>query len=122
LGQQAGLSVQREPQHLLQDGAADKPADVLFGSFYHGYHVTIVNPFIDIHKKIRGPDSSLQSAVTQKRQNYADRCRAAGKLLVVCASRNVVRSQTDLLNHNMHFLILFMLGFVANFLLKAFLI
>jgi hypothetical protein len=47
--------------------------------------VTIVNPFTDIHKKIRDPDSFLQSAVTHKRQNYADRCRAAGKLFAVCA-------------------------------------
>ncbi len=29
--------------------------------------------------------SFLQSAVTHKRQNYADRCRAAGKLFAVCA-------------------------------------
>jgi hypothetical protein len=32
----------------IQDGAGDKPADVLFGSFYHGrdlcVDVTIVNP------------------------------------------------------------------------------
>jgi YD repeat-containing protein len=82
LGQQAGLSVQREPQNLLQDGSGDKPANVLFGSFYHGrdlcFDVTIVNPFTDIHKKIRGPDSFLQSAVTHKRQHYAARCSAAG--------------------------------------------
>jgi hypothetical protein len=88
LGQLAGLSVQREPQHLLQD-TADKPADVLFGSFYHGrdlcVDVTIVNPVTDIHKNIRDPDYFLQSAVTHKRQNYADRCRAAGKLTAVCA-------------------------------------
>jgi hypothetical protein len=41
--------VQREPQNLLQDGTGDKPADVLFGSFYHGrdlcVDVTIVNPY-----------------------------------------------------------------------------
>jgi YD repeat-containing protein len=42
--------------------------------------VTIVNPFTDIDKKIRDPDSFLQSAVTHKRQHYADRCSAAGKL------------------------------------------
>ncbi len=40
--------MQREPQNLLQDGTGDKPADVLFGSFYHGrdlcVDVTIVNP------------------------------------------------------------------------------
>jgi hypothetical protein len=46
---------------LLQDGTGDKPADVLFGSFYHGrdlcVDVTIVNPFTDIHKKIRDPES-----------------------------------------------------------------
>ncbi len=57
----------------------DKPADVLFGSFYHGrdlcVDVTIVNPFSAIHKKLRDPDSFLQSAVTHKRQNYADRCK-----------------------------------------------
>jgi hypothetical protein len=41
--------------------------------------------FSDIHKKIRHPDSFLQSAVTHKRQIYADRCRAAGKLFAVCA-------------------------------------
>jgi hypothetical protein len=68
--------VQREPQNLLQDGTGDKPADVLFGSFYHGrdlcVDVTIVNPFTDIHKKIRDPDFFLQSAVTHKRQQYAD--------------------------------------------------
>jgi hypothetical protein len=29
--------------------------------------------------------SFLQSAVTHKRQDYADRCRAAGKLFSVCA-------------------------------------
>jgi hypothetical protein len=89
LGQRAGLSVQREPQNLLQDGTGDKPADVLFGSFYHGLDlcvdVTIVNPFTDIHKKIRDPDSFLQSAVTHKRQHYVARCSAAGKLFAVCA-------------------------------------
>jgi hypothetical protein len=62
LGQQTGLSVRREPQNLLQDGTGDKPADFLFGSFYHGrdlcVDVTIVNPFTDILKKIRDPDSS----------------------------------------------------------------
>jgi hypothetical protein len=36
LGQKAGLSVRRELQNLLQDETGDKPADVLFGSFYHG--------------------------------------------------------------------------------------
>ncbi len=74
---------------MLQDGTRDKPADVLFGSFHHGrdlcVDVTIVNPFTDIHKKIRDPDSFLQSAVTHKRQHYADRCSAAGKLFAVCA-------------------------------------
>jgi hypothetical protein len=91
--------VQREPQNLLQDGTGDKPADVLFCSFYHGrdlcVDVTIVNPFTDIHKKIRDP--FLQSAVTHKRQHYAARCRAAGKLFAVCAFevRNEVRSQAD---------------------------
>jgi hypothetical protein len=49
LGQQPGLSVQREPQNLLQDGTGDKPADVLFGSFYHGRNlcvdVTIIHSF-----------------------------------------------------------------------------
>ncbi len=83
--------MRREPENLLQDGTGDKPADVLFGSFYHGRElcvdVTIVIPFTDIHKKIRVPDSFLQSAIvkTHKRQNYADRCRAAGKLFAVCA-------------------------------------
>jgi hypothetical protein len=89
LGQQAGLSVQQEPQNLLQDGTGHKPADVLFGSFYHGrdlcVDVTIVNPFTDIHKKLRDPDSFLQSAVTHKRQHYAARCNTAGKLFAVCA-------------------------------------
>jgi hypothetical protein len=89
LGQQAGLSVQREPQNLLQDGTGDKPAAVLFGSFYHGrdlcVDVTIVNPFTDIHKKLRDPDSFLQSAVTHKPQHYAARYNAAGKLFAVCA-------------------------------------
>jgi hypothetical protein len=74
LGQQAGLAVRREPQNSLQDGTGDKPADVLFGSFCHGrdlrVDVTIMNPFTDIQKKIRDPDSFLQSAVTHKRQNY----------------------------------------------------
>jgi hypothetical protein len=46
---------------LLQDGTGDKPADVLFVSLYHGrdlcVDVTIVNPFTDIHKKLRDPDS-----------------------------------------------------------------
>jgi hypothetical protein len=76
-------------QSEVKDGTGDKPADVLFGSFYHGrdlcVDVTIVNPFTDIHKKIRDPDSFLQSAVTHKRQNYAARCSAAGKLFAVCA-------------------------------------
>jgi hypothetical protein len=47
--------------------------------------VTIVNPFTDIHKKLRDPDSFLQSAVTHKRQHYDARCNAAGKLFAVCA-------------------------------------
>jgi hypothetical protein len=47
--------------------------------------VTIVNPLTDIHNKIRDPDSFLQSAVTHKRQHYAARCNAAGKLFAVCA-------------------------------------
>jgi hypothetical protein len=47
--------------------------------------VTIVNPFTDIHKKICDPDYFLQSAVAHKRQSYADRCRAEGKLFAVCA-------------------------------------
>jgi hypothetical protein len=76
-------------QSEVKDGTGDKPADVLFGSFYHGrdlcVDVTIVNPFTDIHKKIRDPDSFLQSAVTHKRQHYAARCSAAGKLFAVCA-------------------------------------
>jgi hypothetical protein len=37
------------------------------------------------YKKIRDPDSFLQSAVTHKPQNNADRCRAAVKLFAVCA-------------------------------------
>jgi hypothetical protein len=41
--------VQREHQNLLQDGTGDEPADVLFGSLYHGrdlcVDVTIVNPY-----------------------------------------------------------------------------
>ncbi len=43
--------------------------------------------FFDIHKKIRDPDSFLKSAVTHKRQNYADRCTdlRSGKLFAVCA-------------------------------------
>ncbi len=91
VGQQAGLSVRREPQNLFQYDLGDKPADVLFGLFYHGrdvcVDVTIVNLFTDIHKKTRDPVSFLQSAVTHKRQNYADRdrCRAAGKLYAVWA-------------------------------------
>jgi hypothetical protein len=48
-------------------------------------YVTIVNPFTGIHKKIRDPDSFLQSAVTHKRQHYGARCNAAGKLFAVCA-------------------------------------
>ncbi len=47
--------------------------------------MTIVNPFTDIHKKLRDPDSFLQSAVTHKRQHYAARRNAAGKLFAVCA-------------------------------------
>jgi hypothetical protein len=44
-----------------------------------------VNPFTDIHKKLQDPDSFLQSTVTHKRQHYAARCNAAGKLFAVCA-------------------------------------
>jgi hypothetical protein len=40
---------------------------------------------MDIHKKFLEPDSFLQSAVTHKRQHYAARCNAAGKLFAVCA-------------------------------------
>jgi hypothetical protein len=81
--------MQREPQNLLQDGTGDKLDDDLFGSFCHGrdlwIDVTIVNPFTDKHKKLRDADSFLQSAVTHKRQHYAARCSAAGKLFAVCA-------------------------------------
>jgi hypothetical protein len=74
--------VQREPLNLLQDGTGDKPADVLFGSFYHGrdlcVDVTIVNPFTRTF-------AAQILSFTRKRQNYADRCRAAGKLFAVCA-------------------------------------
>ncbi len=41
----------------------------------------VTNPFNDIDKKIRVPDSFLQSAVTHKRQHYANRCSAAGKYI-----------------------------------------
>jgi hypothetical protein len=58
---------------------------LLFGSFYMIVICALMCIFTDIHKKIRDPDSFLQSAVTHKRQNYADRCRAAGKLFAVCA-------------------------------------
>jgi hypothetical protein len=44
-----------------------------------------VNPSTDIHKKLRDPDYFLQLAVTHKRQHYAARCNAAGKLFAVCA-------------------------------------
>jgi hypothetical protein len=59
---------------LHQDGTGDKPADVLFGSFYHGrdlcVHVTILNPFTDIHKK-------FATQILSSSRNYADRRRAA---------------------------------------------
>jgi hypothetical protein len=71
--------MRREPQNLLQDGTGDKPADVLFGSFYHGRDLCVAR--IDIHKKIRDPHSFF----THKRQISADRCRTAGKLFAVCA-------------------------------------
>jgi hypothetical protein len=61
----------------------------LFGSFYHGRDLCVdvdtVNPFTDIHKKVRDPDSLLQSAITHKRQNYAYRCRPAGNIFAVRA-------------------------------------
>ncbi len=44
-----------------------------------------MNPFTEIHKKLRDPDSFLQSAVNHKRQHYTARCSAAGKLFAVCA-------------------------------------
>jgi hypothetical protein len=64
--------MRREPQNLLQDGTGDKPADVLFGSFYHGRDLCVDLTRIDIHKKIRDPDSFLQSAVTHKLQIDAE--------------------------------------------------
>jgi hypothetical protein len=36
LGLKAGMTVRKEPQHLLCDGTGDKPADVLFASFSQG--------------------------------------------------------------------------------------
>ncbi len=47
--------------------------------------VTIVNPFTGIHKKLRDPVSFLQSGATHKRQHYAIRFSAAGKLFAVRA-------------------------------------
>jgi hypothetical protein len=55
LGLEAGMTVRKEPQHLLYDGTGDKPADVLFASFSQGrdlcVDVTVVNPLIDMSPK-----------------------------------------------------------------------
>jgi hypothetical protein len=36
LGLKAGMTVRKEPRHLLCDGTGDKPADVLFAWFSQG--------------------------------------------------------------------------------------
>jgi hypothetical protein len=66
LGLQVGMTVRKEPRHLLCDGTGDKPADVLFASFSQGrdlcVDVTVVNPLIDMYAKMQHEDNYLAEA------------------------------------------------------------
>jgi hypothetical protein len=66
LGLKVGMTVRKEPRHLLCDGTGDKPADVLFASFSQGgrdlcVDVIVVNTLIDIYAKMVSSSSSSSS-------------------------------------------------------------